>query len=346
MMTEDKPVIDWTELAKGSRRLWPQPDEQTVRGHLDVSHGGYADAPNPDDVDELLAWHRGTHENHGDELRHHHEGELDTEVILNCAIDRLPAKWQWFYAAYDDKLGASQVQQLFASDDGEMSIIEDIEMNSADYRHDRMWEVVEEAVPDEEELEALRDDESMFDRLREAIWERDESDIIGELADNTRLFLRYRLGDTPGDYNDLEPNSWNWGKREIYNAARRLAKIAGIPWKGNEDRMRELVVNATYGGELFVFWYGGVKDLIDATVRHYGGYDKPQTITWTNPTLLVLDYYNGSGHEVALEGTYSRPFDPERLVVDSAGSGYGWDAVCGLSSGYYSKIGCEITEGT
>jgi hypothetical protein len=88
---------------------------------------------------------------------------------------------------------------------------------------------------------------------------------------------------------------------------------------------------------LYVLWYGPPTDLVMATFQttdegfaylHDGMH---RTISWTDPHLLLLNPWNGSGHDVKVTGTITKPWTRERVCVDNASTtpGYSWEQVCG-----------------
>lgn len=257
------------------------------------------------------------------------------QEIVDEAITKLPARWDWFYCDHDDGLTAEQIHKILTTEDGYNDVAMEIEDNNFESKWQAVQELIEEVVPDEDEREVLEADETLLGRLKDAIYDLDRTDVVKELARNQRIYVRYHLGTNQGDYIDLAPNSWNWTAGQVYRAARHLCALAKLPWAEHGEKFRELVVNATYGGELFIFWYADLSDVIEAINAHLADPTEKRTITWTNPTFLLLDYYNGSGHEFRLDGEYSRAFDYERLSVDGS-FGYSWDEICGLVSRYYA----------
>jgi hypothetical protein len=267
----------------------------------------------------------------------------DMTKVYERALAELPDKVQLVDVEYDDQLRDEQIQKLFDGD--ELSVFEELDEGFADSRHYGMEYVLNDVLGDDRAL-LERHAPELAERLRDEINERDESDALGDLLrrSGSRL-VRYRLGGED-DY-DLEPNSWSWDEDEIEEAAKALAETAGVPYEGdNVLRFRSLVVEASYGGVLEVIWYADVEDLYKAL--EFDGEGKPTavgTITWTDPDLLVLDAMNGSGHNEAIKGQISVPFDPSRLTLDSQGWGYGWDKIAGV---VHSAYACEwsITKDT
>ena len=256
------------------------------------------------------------------------------QAAFDRAIEALPDKVELVYVDHRDQLTDEQLQTVLT--ESLDAVLQDVDEQAMDLRDEGVWAVLEDCL-DTEDLDLLRADHvGLFDELRYALQARDVSDPFRDLLRNSggRL-VRYRL-----DY-DLAPGSWSWSAQEADDAARDLAEAAGLAYEGDTAQAcRDLVANASGGGSLWVVWDADVEDLHDAL--SYGADDnKPVasgTITWTDPCLLVLDSFNGSGHDARIEGELSAAFDPARLTLDSQGPGYSWQDVSGaVPSGYDSK---------
>lgn len=82
-----------------------------------------------------------------------------------------------------------------------------------------------------------------------------------------------------------------------------------MDWATNRDAFIEIVENATYGGRLCVLYYADIQELAKAVEylvkAHHDvpANDKARVrLTFTDPTLLVRDWINGSGHEHSVKG--------------------------------------------
>lgn len=264
--------------------------------------------------------------------------EQRAEAILRRAIRNLPKHIELFYVSYDDKLDDKQITTLFASENGENEVIEDIEQRLEEGKWYSINHITKEVLENEDEPDLLDDYPDKAEQLRWAIEERDESTPLRDLMRHSRVLMRYRLGD---DDNDILYPSYTMTKTERYQSARHLGKLAGLNWADYKGKLYELVDNASYGGVAYVIFYASVDELYtaqDALLRL--GKTAGGTITWTDPYLLVLDRWNGSGHDVKINGKVTVPFDFTRLVSDAGDAGYSWDDVCGLVKSAYE---CDFT---
>lgn len=269
---------------------------------------------------------------------------IDTAKVLEAAMGRLEETYTLDYVAYDDKLTEEQIQRILQ---GEVSDVEnEILEQWQEYHHQLVDEqYLPQLVPDPVERAALSADSERFWELVEAIRDRDDSTLWADLVRNTRqwsILMRYRLG-KPDEDMDLP---YNLGypadpQEKIVNRwARKLARMAGVDFEPNEQAFRQMVIEQSYyGGTLWVVWYGSPGDLIEAVCADTWQRKRRRTITWTNPELVLLDRFNGSGHDESIVGTITKPWDPERCEVDSQPRfGYGWDKVAGVVKTAYK---CE-----
>lgn len=257
--------------------------------------------------------------------------DLNAEELQKRVLAEMPDRVDLVYVSQGDRFSEEQMQRLIRDDDFDDLVNPDWlyenEMGAVDY--------IVRQILDDEEAALLQSDHGLMEAVIEQARMRDESDYISDLfRGSPNVLLRYKLGDEYGD-GWLDPGSYTWDAKEVREAGQALARAAGIRWRKNRTALEELVVNATYGGQLYVIWYGDAGDLYEG-LRYRDKEGKPNgRIRWTNPYLLVLDSMNGSGHDVRIEGTISKPFDRERLMLDSQGWGYSWDAVCGLHGPAY-----------
>ncbi|MEV5279850.1 hypothetical protein ACFYMW_26300 [Streptomyces sp. NPDC006692] len=250
------------------------------------------------------------------------------QAAVELIISRLDDEYELVYVDHGDRLTDEQVQKLIAGDE---------EVLDEDWVSENRWRGVN-AVLDallNQDARDFLDEHAALDQLREAIEERDASHPIRDLMRGTgsKLF-RYRLE------GQGEPGAWKFSDAELTSVARGLAAAAGLDFWENCAALRELVANASYGGDLHVLWRGDIKPVYDAVGRARGSDSAPViTVQWTDPELLVLDRWNGSGHTVRVRGTVNLPFDPDRLCIDAARGpgGCSWTDVVG--GGYQPEGG-------
>lgn len=242
------------------------------------------------------------------------------QAAAELTVSRLDEKYELVFIDRGDRLSDDQVQKLLAGDE---------EVLDEDWVSENRWHGVNAVLDNilDEDARSFLEEHEALERVREAIEERDESDPIRDLMCGTssKLF-RYRL--------DAEATSgaWKFSDEQMSSAARALATAAGIDFWDNCVALRELVATASYGGSLHVLWRGDIKPVYEAVCTVRFSDPAPRvTVQWTDPELLLLDQWNGSGHTVRVRGTVRLGLDPDRLCLDTARGpgGYSWTDVVG-----------------
>lgn len=242
------------------------------------------------------------------------------QAAVELTVSRLDEKYSLVYIDRGERLTDDQIQRLIAGDE---------EVLDEDWVSENRWRGVNHVLDEilDEDARVFLEEHEALEQVREAIEDRDESDPIRDLMRETgsKLF-RYRLDA------EAAAGAWKFSDEQVSSAARALAEDAGVVFWDNCEALRELVAHASYGGSLYVLWRGDVRPVYDAicTVRFSDPASKV-TVQWTDPELLLLDQWNGSGHTVRVRGTVRLVFDPDRLCLDTARGqgGYSWTDVVG-----------------
>jgi hypothetical protein len=306
--------------------------------------------------------------------------ETTATDIAGYVRRQLPKTTSLVYIHYDDALTPDQIQAHFAAADGIYTVCDEINDHFYDNADDRAREIIKDIIDDDEAQDLLESDDDEYRDLIDTVHERDDSDPRADLLRNTHAMLfRYRLSDdwenypiSRQNYNDesdtdereaqhiastlgidvdrYRGDSWNAADRQVDETARKLADIAGVWYDDFRDSLTEIIVNASYGGSPEISWYGDPRELIGALKRSESGdeWDLNGTITFREPHLLLIDFYNGCGHDAKLKGAViTVPFDPSRIVVDDAKNvGYGWDSIAGVyKPAYAADVSIEYDVG-
>lgn len=242
------------------------------------------------------------------------------QAAVALTVSHLDKKYELVYVDRGDRLTDDQIRKLLAGDE---------EVLDEDWVSENRWHGVNAVLDSllDKEARGFLDEHGALEQVREAIEERDESDPIRDLMRGTgsKLF-RYRLDA------HAESGTWKFSDEQLSSAARALAAAAGVDFWDNCVALRELVANASCGGSLHVLWRGDIKPVYDAvcTVR-FKDHAPEVTVQWTDPELLLLDQWSGTGYTVRVRGTVSLGFDPDRLCIDTARGpgGYSWTDVVG-----------------
>lgn len=268
--------------------------------------------------------------------------ERTAEQIKNAIIDRLDKSYTLVYVEYDDKLNDEQIAAFLKGEFPEDSkAFSDSEEWESETRYRAALGIIRDLC-EGDEYEILEADVDALDEVRDAIYDRDTSDYYGELikATGSRLF-RYDLG------YELEPDSWNWDDAKYDEAAREIAAVAQLDANDADimSELRTLIAEASYGGKLYVMWYGDTAQAIDLASAIDGTENNtnPGTVTFVNATLLILDSWNGSGMAADdLKVTLTLPIKPRNVTIDAprTGTGYSWTEVAGP---YNPAYAAEVT---
>lgn len=236
--------------------------------------------------------------------------------------DQLRSEYHLFYVDRDDELPEPAVDLLL---DGDV-------LAARDHLHEYVWEtiaegswyaVTEELVTNAEHREILEDADQLQE-LRYAIEERDVSDPFAEVLRNTPdVFVRFDTGYA------VETN-YASSAEDQETTLREIADHLSIDLETNRAALTEMTLNAISGGELYVIWSADLTELQELQAG-------VSVLEWTDPHLVVLSSWNGSGWEAQITGTVRLRHQQGALTRDNAGPGYGWSEVCGgLIRSYYA----------
>lgn len=259
----------------------------------------------------------------------------NTEQLAAKAIAALPRKLDLVYIDYRDELTDKQCAQIVAGEKDE--VYESIDECFRDSEWEGVKFALEEALPDDEEREALRDSDD-FATFQEACYERNDSTPYADLLRNTsKQLVRFYIRTRKGERIAMESDSWRWDTQKTEREAKRLCAATGLDWKTNRDNFLELVTNATYGGVLCVIAYVDMDD-IDRIVNYCQHHELARIkLTFKNPFILAHDSWNGSGHDVQVHGDVAIRFGGGAIAdhcgvmeldAKGAGHGYSWTETC------------------
>lgn len=176
----------------------------------------------------------------------------------------------------------------------------------------------------EEERDAWR--EENHDEIVYGIEERDCSTPLDDMLRNTgSIACFYELPNWDG-----LGETWGMDEREQKEAIAQMRKCLGIKVRSKdfEKELYELLINASYGGTLVVYFNPDIKEFIQTDGN---------MIRFTDPHVALIDTYNGSGHDVQLVGhSLEIPYDSEKFFV-CANIKYSYThRVCGMSNTWCS----------
>ena len=193
--------------------------------------------------------------------------------------------------------------------------------------------------------------------IKDAISDKDDSDPTRQLLRNTgSQLLRIPLGrpfydlDQDEDMEDPASGMHSLNSDDPRGLNSRADAIRGLLTAHSVDvsspdveaSIRELIANGPFdwheGVTLDVIVYAGIAD---AAAAPFSDSDAPgstgRDLNFTGVRVVLLDPWNGSGHDVLIPGNLSVRVTPEQpATLDSASNGYGWDEVAGVVKSAYA----------
>jgi hypothetical protein len=262
----------------------------------------------------------------------------DVKAILAKAIAKLPKQTYLTFIDRNDNLTDEQCAKIIGGEKDDI-------VDNFDFFENEIGSIesyLDDCLPDEDEREALKNSESEYQEFKDECYERDNSTPYADLLRNTtRQLVRFYIRTKAGERVAMEGDSWQWDSERVDREARRLGKFAGLDFATNAEALRELVVNATYGGILCVIAYVEMSD-VDSWVEYLlqGDERRRVKLTFTDPQLLLHDPWNGSGHDVKVSGQIQVKFGKAALEsghygamsldAKGVGTGYSWDETAGV----------------
>lgn len=157
------------------------------------------------------------------------------------------------------------------------------------------------------------------DEIKDEIYTRDNSTPLKDLLRHTEDSICYY--DTGLELDQ----TWNFDEKEYQNAIKDIKRALKIKIKDSsyDKQIRELLANATYGGKLLIFFKGDIEEMMNLSGK--------KRIQFSNFQLGLIDYCNGSGHNVELKGAkLTLPLSLENIGFDLSHRYNYTDAVCAM----------------
>lgn len=168
-----------------------------------------------------------------------------------------------------------------------------------------------ESLVDEDTGETVDDLYDQYeDHIRDAIWDRDDSKVIKDLLRNTSKFVMFY--DTGHYVESSYPLSEAQCRLERY----KIKKALSINTSDYDNLIDQMVLQASYGGYLHVYFRDDIKDYLDT--------DKIKSINFSgNVHIGIINSVNGSGDITDFKMSFTLPFNKSNLWIDKATS-YNW----------------------
>jgi hypothetical protein len=160
--------------------------------------------------------------------------------------------------------------------------------------------------------------EKWQDDIQYEIENRDISNPLRDIIRNTgEIVLFYDLNTeivTPYD---------EAGYKENFKAIKKVLKIKGHEF---DKDINSLIINASYGGSLVLYFTADINDMMNLTNK--------KKISFKNPNVAIIDTMNGSGDNEQFGIEFSTSFDTNNLRVDKSIRYNYTYAVCGMSTNW------------
>lgn len=171
------------------------------------------------------------------------------------------------------------------------------------------------------------------DEIRDLLYQRNDTDPVEDLIKNTTTTnMFYSLGVEIDGYHDDWCGSYR-GESEAM-ACYKIRRALKLKKGQFDDRISELVQNATYGGELRIYFNAMFNELVSEEEKDF------KTIRFHGDVVVaVADSHNGSGFDTTFPLDIILPFNRNNLFVDSQVHYSYASEVCGMCHNW-----CDSTQ--
>ena len=156
--------------------------------------------------------------------------------------------------------------------------------------------------------------------------------ILEEYKEEIMDELYSRCGDTPIDdlirntskpiahYNTkyyMDHGSYNWSKERITEERENIKNLLNIKTSKYNSKIDMMIMQATYGGELLIFFKLNIKDFFSIK-------EDIKVIEFSNAHIGIIDMDNGSGDVTELtDHTFQLPYNSKNVFLEKA-INYNW----------------------
>ena len=175
---------------------------------------------------------------------------------------------------------------------------------------------------DEESAEELIEEHK--EKIEEVIYERDASTPLDDVLKNTGKMVVFYETDLY-----LPERCSEEGVQESLKEIKKFLKIKLSDTKYDKE-IREMVVNASYGGNLVVYF-----NIDGSDVSSLINLEDMNTVVFSNPTLAIIDTSNGSGGDTTLKDfSFSVRLNTDKFFLDKEIKYNYTYEVCGMDSSW------------
>ena len=254
--------------------------------------------------------------------------ETQKKISLEQVVELLPSRVSLIYVDYNDSLDGHEekIQECIhkRNFDSLVELVDDSFMEAEwaglDYVLKELKDDIERAF-DIEDAQYILDDYE--DEIRDAIYDRCDDDTVGDLLRNTgSIIAHYDTGyEVPGD-------SWSWSEAQVRLERIKIKKHLSIHHSDFDDDMDMMIRQASYGGQVLVYFKMDPKDFIDIE-------DGIKSIEFSDAWIGIVDHCNGSGDVMHLpKHTFTLPYNQENVFLEKTIK-YNWTySIAGMVSNW------------
>jgi hypothetical protein len=250
------------------------------------------------------------------------------EITLEQILKLLPACVSLYYVDYRENLN-HRIDLLLSCVSGNSldklrEEIQDVywscETDTLDYYKKELQSDIKSNYGIDKEAAEQLVSETYAEEIEEKLYERDDSDVVGDLFKNTGAFSVFI--DTGLE---IEDGSWQWTRSEQSVWLRKIKRKLKITVPTWDNDIRQMLSQASYGGQLVVYFYENVDSLITGSEKDW------QSVSFTDPAIAIINTQEGSGDHCHLTGhRFTMPFVRENLFIDRYFKYNYVSAVCGM----------------
>jgi hypothetical protein len=256
---------------------------------------------------------------------------------LDQILEYIPKKVNLAYVDYRDEMSPKQMQEVL-----EEGICTDVYEAYSEQECESIREYTKEGIKemsqdlieyfdiDEDDTDEVEFIESWVrelwdeyeDDIRDAFYERNQSDVLSELMGSSNPNMFYSTGIEFGDSSFSDED-------EINESLTVIKENLGIKDDAQDEAIKTMLVQASYGGTLEIY-FRDFENIVEAIHRH--GHN---TIHFTGECSVgIIDHRNGSGDTCDLVIDARFPLDKSRIFIEECVS-YNWSYdIAGMCGGW------------
>lgn len=187
------------------------------------------------------------------------------------------------------------------------------------YKKDLQRDIVSKYDVSEEDAYRLVFD-TLCDEIEEILCQRNHSNVINDLLKNTENFSFFI--DTGLE---VEEGSYGWTRSEQTRWLKKIKQKLKIETNQWDDDIRKMLSEASYGGQLVLYFYSSVETLVNEQEKDW------KSVSLTNPAIAIINTDCGSGAHTHLRGhQFTTSFSRKNLFIDRYFKYNYVEAVCGM----------------